>query len=110
MITKAEIQKAVPFISEEVEPFAALYIGKMFARCEKAREAGDETLLYDLCCSMWWGLNGLQHIATAISTATHFTIALSNHQRQIADYIREHTGVDPWEAKGWGNHSIDRIS
>ncbi|RWN60179.1 hypothetical protein [Mesorhizobium sp.] len=109
MITKDDIEKAVPFISEEVEPFAALYIGKMFARCEQARKSGDTSMMHDMCCSMWWGLNGLQHVAVAISTAVHFTIALSNHQRQIAEYIKEHTGIDPWEARGWGNHMIDRI-
>lgn len=102
-----DIEKAVPFASEEIEPFAAMYIGRMFARCEAARKTGEPTLLRNACCSMWWGLNGLQHIATAVSTATHFTIALSNHQRQIADYIKEHTGIDAWEAKGWGNHGID---
>lgn len=100
-MTLDKIRQSVPITSEMLEPFAVLYIGRMFARCEEARISGDERLFLSSCRFMWWGLCGLQHVATAVGTAIHYTICLSNDQQRIAAYITDNTGINPYTEKDW---------
>jgi hypothetical protein len=89
-----------PIASEEIEPFAALIIGRMYARCEVEKSKG-ETYHEDALRNFWYTLHGLEKIAVGIRTATHFSIAMNNQIRMVAHYIKSSIGVDPMTAPGW---------
>ena len=86
-------ETAYPIASEELEPFAALVIGRLFARCQDAE--GDEDKHLWACRDLWFGMQGLNKIAIVTRTATHFSIAIQNHTRDVARYIEKHLGIDP---------------
>lgn len=95
-----KVETAYPIASEEIEPFAAMFIGRMFARCTEAKAIGQ--CEYERALgSFWYGLYGLERIAVAARTATHFSIAMNNHIVQIARYIESEIGIDPMTADGW---------
>lgn len=89
-----------PIASEEVEPFAAMIVGRMFARCEAAKAKG-ETYHEDAMRNFWYVLHGLEKIAVGIRTATHYSVAMNGHICAVARYIEEHAKVDPMTAPGW---------
>jgi hypothetical protein len=95
-----EWEKPVPITSEMVEPFAAMFVGRMWARAEAAKKIG-RTEHYDALNHLWFGLHGLERIAIAISTATHFSIAMNNHITGIARMIQAEIGIDPMKEPGW---------
>lgn len=97
----AHLDTAFPIKSEEIEPFAAMFVGRLFARCEEAKATGDEDKYYFALNTLWYGLHGLEKIAIAAVTATHFSIAMNNHVCLIARYIKDEIGVDPMTAPGW---------
>lgn len=94
-----------------IEPTAAYLIGKWLAKCEKARKRKDElnkkegdltfdehleaTRFHKECRNFWWGIRALNRISIACEEATHFSIAIGNHMRHVADYIEKYLGVDP---------------
>jgi hypothetical protein len=89
-----------PIASEEIEPFAAMLVGRLFARCEYAKKSDPDSFEYH-CQNLWHGLGGLEKIAIAAHTATHFSIAMNSHIIFVANYIEEALGVDPMKNKGW---------
>lgn len=88
-----------PIASEEIEPFAALLVGRLFARCEAAKD--DHAKFTGACADLWFGLHGLEKIAIAARTATHFSIAMNNHIQMVARYIKDELRLDPTTAPGW---------
>lgn len=93
-----------PIHSEEIEPFAAMWIGRMFARCEHVKEnssAYDPYAYYDALHNLWYGLYGLERIAISSKTATHFSVAMNNHIVFISGYIKDELGLDPTTEPGW---------
>lgn len=95
-----QVDTAYPITSEEIEPFAALFIGRMFARCMEAKAKGEAEFESSLN-TLWYGLHGLEKIAIAASTATHFTVSMNNHIAMVARFIKAEIGVDPMTAPGW---------
>lgn len=89
-----------PISSEQIEPFAAMLIGRLFARCEHAK-ANDPDRMHYHCENLWFGIHGLEKIAIAAQTATHFSIAMNNHINFIADYIEREIGIDPVKEWKW---------
>lgn len=89
-----------PIASEEVEPFAAMIIGRMFARCEAAKAQG-ETYHEDAMRNFWYVLHGLEKIAVGIRTATHYSIGMNTHINFVVQYIKEHAKIDPTTEPGW---------
>lgn len=79
------------FYSEEVEPFAAMVIGRFFAICEQAK---DDHEIMRACERFWWAANALNKLAT-VGDAVHFKLAMSNLMTMVADYIEERTGARP---------------
>jgi hypothetical protein len=86
--------EAVPIPSEDLEPFAAMLIGRMWARCETAKGLGGYAY-EDALDSLWWALTGLDRIATSVESAVHFTLAVQNHMMQVARLIEKETGRNP---------------
>lgn len=87
-----------PIISEEIEPTAAMLIGRMFARCEAVPK--DSIEFEHHCQSLWWVIIGLFKISIGVSTALHFSLACNAHRGMVRDYIMKHIGCDPevvWE-------------
>lgn len=89
-----------PIKSEEVEPFAAMVVGRLFARCQAAKEKGP-TYHEDALMSLWYTLHGLEKIAVGVRTATHFSLAMNNHISMIARHIKSETGIDPDTHPDW---------
>ena len=86
------------FMSEELEPFAALVMGRMFARVQWAQEHEDEWGVESECANMWWAAKGLERLAVAIGGsrgAVHFSLASSNNMSACADVIESITEVRP---------------
>lgn len=90
--------EAVPITSEMVEPFFAMSIGRMWARCEEAKKstaAYPELELQDACTNLWWTVDALNRLIIGFSTATHASVALSNEMQYIAKYIKDAIGICP---------------
>ena len=92
---------AIP--SEAIEPFAAMLIGRMWARCEAVKT--DRDALEAQCMNFWWVVRGLNKIAVAITCGrscpgvpehdgVHFSIAAGNEQSRVRDYIMHALGID----------------
>lgn len=97
MVVKTNID--IP--SEAIEPFAAMLVGRLFARVTEAKNIGDINAVELAYANLWWGVHGLEKIAIAVSTATHFSIAASNHIRFVAEMVRKDLGVDPFTHPMW---------
>ena len=72
-------------------------IGVGYTRCEEARENNGDLLD---ACSRWWNsldAFGLMigNLAKATGELCYLNIAVGNHKRLLADYIREHLGFCP---------------
>lgn len=89
-----------PIHSEEIEPVAALLIGRLFVRCETAK-TNNPNDHFSALQDLWFGLHGLESIAIAARTATHFSLTLNDHINVVARYIEEETGIDPTTAPDW---------
>jgi hypothetical protein len=87
--------------SEMLEPFAAMLVGRLFARVTEAKEAGDAHAIESAYAALWWGVHGLNKIAIAVSTATHFSIAAANHIRFVAELVRDDLGIDVFTHPMW---------
>lgn len=87
--------------SEMIEPFAAMLIGRLFARVTAAKENGNPNAIEMAYSQLWWGVHGLENIAVAVSTASHFSIANGNHIRGIARMIEADLGIDPMTHHMW---------
>ena len=93
-----------PIHSEEIEPFAAMWIGRMFGRCQHAKENPVENNPWayeDALRNLWYGLYGLERISIASQTATHFSVAMNSHIMFISRYIKDELGIDPTTEPGW---------
>jgi hypothetical protein len=88
-----------PIASEEIEPTFAMITGRLFARCEAVKD--DRSQLETACMNLWWALDGMNKITIGVGTATHASLAVMNHMRDVGRYIRERLGVDPWEHPMW---------
>lgn len=103
------------FLSEELNPFAAMCIGRWYARCEVARKIREEILVkcktenrdksfhehldserfFKECTKFWWGLRAINRLSIVTDGAIHFGISISNEQRHVANYIKKHLGFCP---------------
>jgi hypothetical protein len=91
------VEKAVPFVSEEIEPFAAKVIGRMWARVEFAKKNGMKSDVYDACNRFWHALGGLEKLAVSIGSATHFSVSMNNHIMGSAKMIEKEIGINPMD-------------
>lgn len=89
--------------SEAMEPFAALAIGVLFARCE---EATDPNELYDACQRLWGAARAIDRLAGCLRPSNssnpdclHFVMAASNTVGQVSTYINSKIGVTPLFSK-----------
>lgn len=92
---------SIPITSEMIEPFAALLIGRLYARVEEAKKSGEQHAIEHAYASLWWGIHGLEKIAVAVGTATHFSIANGNHVCGVARMIQSDLGIDPMTHHMW---------
>lgn len=98
-----EKNKEPVFFSEDLGAMAQTCIGNWFRICEEATEQN----LYHECCNFWFGMRALSQLAIACNNArdrtgaVHFSLALSNSKRDVAKYIEEKIGVNPFENKDW---------
>jgi len=103
------------FISEELESFAVICIGRWYARCEVARKVKDDIqkkckienremtfheyldnqIFFKECTKFWWGVKAINKVSIVTEGAIHFGIAISNEQRYVAEYIKKHLGFCP---------------
>ncbi len=74
---------AYPITSEMINPFAAMILGRLFARCEEARKTGDRHRMEDACSHLWYAMKGLNKIAIGVETATYFSVAVMNETRRV---------------------------
>lgn len=85
------------FHSEVLGDHAAYLIGRWFHICEEA----DKDDLHHECHNFWFGVNGLNKISIATNNArdrdgaVHFSIAMGNELRRVAQYIEDKLGVNP---------------
>ena len=89
------------FISEELEPVAALIMGRMWARVVWEQEHGNEMTLANECDTIWYAAQAIEKLAVATGCgrgAVHFSLASSNNVRHCADLIEHVIGVRPGEA------------
>ncbi len=85
------------FTSEELEPFAAMVVGRFFARCEWEKEHGDKFSLEDACDNFQHAANALSSLSIATNMgawddpnrAVHFSIASMNEVQRVSRYIEE---------------------
>ena len=84
--------------SEEVEPTAALVVGRLYARVQAAPEGPERESAW---ASLWWAVNALSSLSVAIGTATHFSVACNNHVAAVARMIENELGIDPFEHPMW---------
>jgi len=82
-------------VSEAIEPFACYLIGKWFAKCELARQAGKNIELEDALQKLWFGVRAINRVAICCPEAVHFSIAANNETRRVASYIEECIGINP---------------
>lgn len=91
------------FISEQLNPFAAMLVGQFFSRVEWEKEHGTKHSLEDECQHFWFALDGLVKIGIATNHgdkgATHFSIAVMNETQRVADYIESVLGRCPIKEK-----------
>lgn len=92
---------SIPITSEMIEPFAAMLIGRLYARVEEAKKSGNPNAIESAYSHLWWGAHGLEKIAIAAVTATHFSLASSNHICGIARMIQKDLGIDPMTHHMW---------
>ena len=108
-------EKMPIFMSEEIEPFAAMCTGRWYARCEAARKVKEEIeerckaenremtfnesldcqKFFRECNKWWWGMNALNKVSIVTEGAVHFSIAIGNIKRKVASYIKEYLGFCP---------------
>lgn len=89
------------FISEELEPIAALIMGRMWARVVWEREHGTPDTVLRECDAMWYAARAIGKLSVATGGdqgAVHFSLASSNNIRRCAGLIEQVTGVRPTEA------------
>lgn len=85
------------FHSEVLGEFAAHLIGRWFVICEEATKED----LYHECHNFWFGIIGLNKVSIATNNArdrdgaVHFSIAMGNEMRRVAQYIEDKIGVNP---------------
>lgn len=84
--------------SEEVEPTAAMIVGRLFARCQAATDHHEK---YDAYAHLWWAVNALNSLSVAIKTATHFSLAANNHVSFVRTLVIKELGLDPDEHPMW---------
>lgn len=94
------------FISEELEPMAAMIVGRFFARVEWEKEHGNnDWALEDECQHFWYAMEALNMLSITTNygekRATHFSLAVGNEMQRVAGYIESVIGVNPIKAK-WG--------
>lgn len=88
-----------PIVSEDCEPFAAMMIGKMWARAQAVK--GDPDMYILAMRNVWWTAEQLLRLSILASTATHFCIACNNHLQILAMIIKAEFGVDPNNESSW---------
>ena len=99
-MSRANLKAAFPIASEEIEPFLALVIGRLFARSQKAK--ADDNGEYEMALNtLWLALDALQKLTICIGTATHADIAIMNHIRDFGRYIESEIGTHPLDMSGW---------
>lgn len=87
--------------SEEMNPFGAMIVGRLFARVTSAKQIGDAILLEHAYAELWYGVKALNRLAIAVKTATHFSIAAGNHLRDVRELCIADTGLDPEKQWAW---------
>lgn len=93
-------------VSEEIEPFAAMIMGRLFARCEAVKDEPHK--LETACGALLYAAIGLHKIAIAIRVGVeryndpqglHFSIASMNNLRLARDHVRAY-GFNPETMEG----------
>lgn len=84
--------------SEEVEPTAAMIVGRLFARCQAAEDYFEKESAY---ANLWWAVNALNSLSVAIRTATHFSLAANNHVSFVRQLVIKELDIDPDEHPMW---------
>lgn len=87
--------------SEEMNPFGAMIVGRLFARVTEAKKTGDSLDLEAAYAELWYGVKALNRLSIAVKTATHFSIAAGNHLRQVRELCIADTGLDPEKQWAW---------
>lgn len=79
-----------------IEPFATMLIGRWYMRCEHAK---DQMELESNLQNFWFGARALNRIAIVCHDATHFSIAMNNEMKRIAEYIESKIGINPYDGE-----------
>jgi len=95
------MNKPSAIASEELLPCAAMIVGRIFARVTAAKATKNHNALERAYCQLWWAVNSLETLAIAIETATHFSIATSNHITWTREMILADLGIDPETSPMW---------
>lgn len=90
--------KVAPIYSEEIEPTAAMIVGRLFARCQAAQDDSEKEHAY---ASLWWAVNALNSLSVAVESATHFSIAANNEVSRVRQLIEHEFGFDPDTHPQW---------
>ena len=84
-----------PIVSEEVEPFCMMIVGRLWKRIQHEIDNGEDYMkdyrLRSLCNALWHAVKGLSMVVTGIrlgadsseSTCLHASMALMNEQSAI---------------------------
>jgi hypothetical protein len=91
--------EAYPICSEECEPFAAMAIGRMWARAQNVKQDAD--LYAEAMRCFWWTIVQLDRLSILFGTATHFSIAMNNHRGQVTQMIKKDFGINPEDEPSW---------
>lgn len=96
------METKAPIHSEMVEPAMGYILSRLWAQCEEAKERNDGDL-EDACFYLWLGIKAINRLSFCCGRCephpVHFSIAASNEQGRIADYINEVLGFNPWHDK-----------
>lgn len=88
-----------PIVSEECEPFAAMIIGKLYARATAVKDDRDEYA--EGMRRLWWAVVQLDRLAILADTALHFSLAMGNHRGGVRKMIETEFGIDPEDEPTW---------
>lgn len=83
------------FVSEELEPFAAMIMGRLLARVRWAQEYKDSIVTSNYCADLWYAAIALNKLSIVTHGAIHFSLAAMNNLTRTANMIEGITGIRP---------------
>lgn len=87
--------------SEQVEPTMVKILATLISRCEAVKD--NSAALFCACNTLWYAIKAIDMIAICLrigvedNQCQHFSIAASNEKLNVARYIEELTGIDPYK-------------